>query len=213
MISLITIIPSVLALCGFVHAAPATPGLTLDDVDDFTIVPVYWELPVKPDDPNDATVTVEGTIQQAIAKMDTGYPGWNQTFQAGLGDVSYVSASLAALAALKDPTYDCKIKTDMANILAIKWGIHYLRAIPGKAKNGPGPKNCGRVSCSWDSAIYWCNEDSSGDKELYWGQIADLAQGILDNCAGLTKVKGQGTYKDDKWSVVVRFPKGSEGNC
>ncbi|VBB79469.1 Putative protein of unknown function [Podospora comata] len=222
-----------LTMTQFVHAAPATLGLALDDVDDFTIVPVYLELPIKPDDPNGATVTVEGTIQQAIAKMDTDYPGWNQTFQAGLGDVSYVSASLAALAALEGPTYDCKIKTDMANSLAIKWGIHYLRAIPGKAKNGPGPKNCGRVSCSWDSAIYWCNEvcchvsllcvmmsdrsnttqDSSGDKELYWGQIADLAQGILDNCAGLTKVKGQGTYKDDKWSVVVRFPKGSEGNC
>ncbi|KAK0662079.1 hypothetical protein QBC41DRAFT_359714 [Cercophora samala] len=209
MLSIITLLPSVLALWGLAHAAPAAPGQTLDDVDEFTTVPVYWDLPIKADDPNGAKVTVEGTIQQAIAKMEADYPGWNATFQAGLpGDVS-----AATLTALEDPTYDCKIKTDMANILAIKWGIHYLRGIPGKAKNGPGPKNCGRVSCSWDSAIYWCNEDSAGDKELYWGQIADLAQGVLDNCAGVTKVKGQGTYKDDKWSVVVRFPKGSEGNC
>jgi len=43
----------------------------------------------------------------------------------------------------------------------IQDGIDYLRGVPGTATNGPGPGNCGRVSCSWDSAIWWCNDVSN----------------------------------------------------
>ncbi|KAK0744669.1 hypothetical protein B0T21DRAFT_407751 [Apiosordaria backusii] len=207
MFSIVTLIPSLLVLSGLVHAAPPVLGQALDDVDDFTIVDLSWDLPINPNNPDGAKSTVTGTIEQAIAKMEAAYPGWNATFRATLpADIN------ATRTALDDVEIDCKIKTDMANILAIKWGIHYLRGVTGKAKNGPGPKNCGRVSCSWDSAIYWCNEDTIS-KELDWEQIADGAQTVLDNCAGVMKVKGQVSYKKDKWSTVVRFPKGSEGNC
>ncbi|KAK4172842.1 hypothetical protein QBC36DRAFT_293965 [Triangularia setosa] len=37
-------------------------------------------------------------------------------------------------------------------------GIMYLARLSGTAKNGPGLQNCGRVSCSWNSAIIWCNK-------------------------------------------------------
>ena len=37
-------------------------------------------------------------------------------------------------------------------------GINYLLGVDGKPGNGPGPGNCGRVSCSYQSAIYWCND-------------------------------------------------------
>ncbi|EAA32513.1 hypothetical protein GE21DRAFT_6331 [Neurospora crassa] len=40
-----------------------------------------------------------------------------------------------------------------------KVNIWYLEGVPGKPKNGKGPRNCGRVACGGDSAIYWCNND------------------------------------------------------
>ena len=50
---------------------------------------------------------------------------------------------------------DAKVE---AKIPYIKIGIEYLRGVPGKPASGPGPGNCGRVSCWGESAIYWCND-------------------------------------------------------
>jgi len=44
---------------------------------------------------------------------------------------------------------------------AIQDGINYLRRLSGRPSNGPGPGACGRVSCSYNSAIYWCNDVSA----------------------------------------------------
>jgi hypothetical protein len=38
--------------------------------------------------------------------------------------------------------------------------IEYLYGVAGVPKNGPGPGNCGRVSCSWDTEVLWCNDVS-----------------------------------------------------
>lgn len=43
----------------------------------------------------------------------------------------------------------------------IQRGIDYLRHVPFQPTNGPGPGNCGRVNCSWNSAIWWCNDVSA----------------------------------------------------
>lgn len=43
---------------------------------------------------------------------------------------------------------------------AINGGIAYLRGVGGQPQRGPGPGNCGRVSCSDGSAIWWCNDVS-----------------------------------------------------
>jgi hypothetical protein len=39
-------------------------------------------------------------------------------------------------------------------------GVNYLRGLNGMPTNGPGPGACGRVSCSYASAIWWCNDVS-----------------------------------------------------
>lgn len=59
---------------------------------------------------------------------------------------------------------DCWVnmnKYDRASVYYIWQGIDYLESVPGTPGNGPGPGNCGRVSCSYSSAIYWCNDVSS----------------------------------------------------
>lgn len=40
----------------------------------------------------------------------------------------------------------------------------YLRNVPGRPSNGPGPGNCGRVSCDKGSGIWWCNDVSAARK-------------------------------------------------
>lgn len=47
---------------------------------------------------------------------------------------------------------------DYASSSRIEEGISYLRRVPGQPHNGPGPGKCSRVSCSYDSAIWWCND-------------------------------------------------------
>lgn len=49
---------------------------------------------------------------------------------------------------------------DQALRFRIQEGISHLRGVNGKPRNGPGPGNCGRVSCSYNSAIWWCNDVS-----------------------------------------------------
>ena len=42
----------------------------------------------------------------------------------------------------------------------ILMGMQYLRGLSGTPTNGPGPGNCGRVSCSDAAGIWWCNDVS-----------------------------------------------------
>ncbi|KAM7206551.1 hypothetical protein V8F20_002677 [Naviculisporaceae sp. PSN 640] len=88
--------------------------------------------------------------------------------------------------------------------------IKYLRGVPGKPEASPGPGECGRVSCSYNGAIWWCN-DSKEDKTLdSFGDIADCAEQIVDLCSeelapGRARVLGQNFMppKDD-WNCIVR---------
>ncbi|KAK4663493.1 hypothetical protein QC763_608825 [Podospora pseudopauciseta] len=182
-------------------------GLACADADpatNYTIVELQWDMPITPGDASNGTVTVTGTVQQAIAQMDALYPGWNERFQSQISpraDGPVVGAALDEL-----ESYNCNFGTSCI-ISYILTGIDYLRGLEGgtKPKNGPGPGNCGRVSCSHNAAIWWCN-DNNAAKEITWGKIADGAQVIVDNCrsgSSLKDVKGQAFYKS-KWNVIVR---------
>jgi hypothetical protein len=49
---------------------------------------------------------------------------------------------------------------ESANYIRIKEGVNYLRGVPGRPWLAAGPGKCARVSCSWNSAIWWCNDVS-----------------------------------------------------
>lgn len=63
-------------------------------------------------------------------------------------------------AASSDFSVKCNGRWVQCNLAAIRDGYRYLWGLKGKPTNGPGPGNCGRVSCSYDSAIWWCNDVS-----------------------------------------------------
>jgi hypothetical protein len=51
-------------------------------------------------------------------------------------------------------------KWSSARSKPISNGIKYLRGLSGHPRAGPGPGNCARVSCSYQSGIWWCNDVS-----------------------------------------------------
>lgn len=79
-----------------------------------------------------------------------------------------------------DPTdYSCNLFHDFVSGIRIKYGVEYLRKVKGTPGQGPGPvcpdtfpnqfqmnfcllirsqASCGRVSCSYHAAIFWCND-------------------------------------------------------
>lgn len=137
-----------------------TMGIEGYGIEDFT-----WEMPSSPDG---STVTVKGTVQDAVAKLNEVNPNWKADFNftdpdtaAKIESRSDVS-DLETRASFGSPL--CNIRTHewgYAGVPAIIQGIKYLKGVPGKPTNGPGPGNCGRVSCSEGSAIYWCNDVSA----------------------------------------------------
>ncbi|KAK0669863.1 hypothetical protein QBC41DRAFT_336520 [Cercophora samala] len=175
----------------------------------YGIVPIEWDVPVNLTAPDSTTVHLSGTIQDVVAQMEHDYPGWNETFQQMNTTLSNDTLAMA----FGHQSYEvdkmvCEPKWKyMANRQRIWEGIEYLLYLPAdpKPKNGPGPGNCGRVSCSYHAAIYWCN-DNKEDKELSsWKSIAVGAFQLYSNCKyePYDRCGGQLFYKDN-WNVIVK---------
>ncbi|KAK8009285.1 hypothetical protein PG991_011836 [Apiospora marii] len=89
-----------------------------------------------------------------------------------------------------------------AHETGIQDGINYLRGVPGRPQNGPGPGRCGRVSCSWDSAIWWCNDNKKSRTLDSFSAIANSAQAILDQCSDRgSDFSGQG-FEPSNWNTL-----------
>ncbi|KAM7215865.1 hypothetical protein V8F06_008721, partial [Rhypophila decipiens] len=61
-------------------------------------------------------------------------------------------------------------------------GIDYLSKVPGQPRAGPGLGACARVSCSYESAIWWCNNNLDDIALPGFGTIADCAKMINNDC-------------------------------
>ncbi|KAI3319666.1 hypothetical protein HD806DRAFT_508700 [Xylariaceae sp. AK1471] len=68
-------------------------------------------------------------------------------------------------------------------------GIGYLAELDDSVmcSNGPGPQNCGRISCSWNVAIWDCNERTEPGPVVKCNVFAKYAQNILDHCTTPTQ--------------------------
>ncbi|KAL8329670.1 hypothetical protein RB597_005108 [Gaeumannomyces tritici] len=100
----------------------------------------------------------------------------------------------------------CDHPLERAGVDAIREGIAYLRTILGQCRADPGPWSCGRVSCSWNSAIHYCNDNS----EEHWEPcrwIGDVAEGIIRLCENNGGVSGE-ARDQRRWYTVV-----GRGNC
>lgn len=81
-----------------------------------------------------------------------------------------------------------------AGVLAIKEGIDYLQGIDGYCGLDDGPYKCARVSCSWDSAIWLCN-DNDTPLRVPCKDLGPFAAKIREGCmsSGWSEPMTQGT--------------------
>jgi hypothetical protein len=108
------------------------------------------------------TAVFNGTIQHAIQQMEEAYPGWTQKYEAHV-------ANKTTLTPQKRDYDDFWRQPINCNTPGFDWmpalfepihqGYYYLRGLNGSG--GIGNKGCGRVSCSYDSGIWICNDVDS----------------------------------------------------
>ncbi|KAG8162584.1 hypothetical protein KVR01_008349 [Diaporthe batatas] len=189
---------------------------TFDPLANATIVDLKWTVPISPG----RTDTVFGTIEDVARHLSVVDPKRFAANQDSIYDG--VTASPPDHPAVSDSTKDdqdglydvgravCRLYDD-AKGNTIMTGIEHLRALVGPASL---PANaCGRVSCSWDSAIWWCNMSDRFLTLDSFGRIADGAQDLMNSCAFIQDEKHIGPFSGNqafgyehvnKWCTVVR---------
>ncbi|KAL2688959.1 hypothetical protein Neosp_003009 [[Neocosmospora] mangrovei] len=194
-------------LGGVAHIASA------ETFDGMEVVPVKWELELKP---GGEVVNLTGTVEEVYPQLLDLNPTYDQdwaghddeTDDEGFVDPEKRDSDNPASVLWKRSTFkssniNCK-KYTWASCHFIRKGIEYLRKVKGKPVNDPG--KCGRVSCSENSGIYWCNS-ASGKKTLNsFGSVADGAQAVHNKCydpdGQFCWVRGK-AWHTTKWYVSV----------
>ncbi|GAM35627.1 hypothetical protein TCE0_017r04105 [Talaromyces pinophilus] len=176
-------------------------------IPGYNIVDIEWEVQVTAGGP---TVNVTGTVEEVYAHLKT----INPDFETEFPPIDHKNSIEARAADYSVSSYFCQGRWAGCSWSRIQQGISYLDGVPGRPSNGPGPGNCGRVSCSYNSAIYWCNDKLTrrdwGVKNTYqytldgFYDIASGASFIGQTCLiGTDTTSGQVFYADN-WNVIVR---------
>ncbi len=129
----------------FALKLPAEHGSVRDD----QLVEPSWEVAPYP---GAAPITLNGTVEQVYAKLLEINPNYDEDFKDSEPEL--------------EPTRSLKKRKDTlvcdgehsADTTRIDQGIKYLRKVKGSPQLSPWA--CSRVSCSWYSAIIWCNDVS-----------------------------------------------------
>ncbi|KAI0543070.1 hypothetical protein GGR58DRAFT_7818 [Xylaria digitata] len=105
-----------------------------------------------------------------------------------------------------DVLCDISWNPSFASVFHIRQGISYLHKIHGECTNGPGPGNCSRVSCSYHSGIWFCN-DNPHPMSVPCSTFGDRAWDIIQKCYSFgdfpdDSVHGQ-IFDTDGWNVIV----------
>ncbi|KAK1658320.1 hypothetical protein BDP55DRAFT_698437 [Colletotrichum godetiae] len=177
-------------------------------VEGFDLMTVEWEVQAHPGGEN---LTLTGTVEEVLKELRIINPNYDQDF--GITTLSFTEAIDAAIESavtqaddvFKDAPVNCAGYDD-ADRKRLAQGARYLLDVQGKPTRGPGPGSCGRVSCSWNAAIYWCNMDSKAKTINSFKEISDGAYHVINKCyrgVGIL-VSGRAFHKDN-WTVVGRW--------
>ncbi|KAE9966912.1 hypothetical protein EG328_012023 [Venturia inaequalis] len=204
----------------------ATQTLALESpIPGYEVVDLSWNFQTHPDG---ARTIINGTIEQALAQLHKVNPNWSRDF--GITSTSHAPAesspehgkdsreehSLVKRGRKYGTTYNNFHRP--ADCSPGEWNWHGAKSYdlqfrqeslykidPAKSKPhaGPGPGKCSRVSCADYVAIWWCN-DNREDLDLgSFGDIADGAEAIHDDCSRAGRVVGQ-VFSNEGWNVIVR---------
>lgn len=103
---------------------------------------------------------LKGTVEEVLDELHGINPNYEQDFGLDLSSPTYLSQPAPAVSKrddFQDAHFQCNV-TIMADARVIADGARYLKGVKGQPRGDPGPNSCGRVSCSWKSAIWFCND-------------------------------------------------------
>lgn len=153
---------------------------------------LQWEVPFSLDG---RTAILNGTIQDVYRQLLK----INRNYEVEFGSVDKSWGASASASARTGESFrvlenrersswsDCG-HFDPAKADAVWEGINHLSHVSGVPVSIPGPGVCGRVSCSYNSAIWWCNDVSWSlsllSSDLKPGLITQLHNGVQFELTG-----------------------------
>lgn len=175
-------------------------------------MPLEWALDVGD---GKEPLHLTGTVEQVLDQLKTTHPEYEAEVEASVaaalaeGEQSVTSPN-PATEVVKRWTYDghfCFGRWQRTNRNRVWQGVMYLRGVGGRPWMNPGPGTCARVSCSYEAAIYWCNDANFVRTLDSFANIADAANEIINLCIqeqyGYQWSSGQYFYRE-QWNVIVR---------
>lgn len=195
------------------QAARAAPSpLIPRSIGDYKIVPMQWTGQVHPGGPN---ITLEGDMQDIINQIKTMDPAFKfpQPSEEEMKTFSMEPlASNTTLAKRQYPTYTLCNRREFrdADIYYINHGEMYLYSLHGLCTLPAGAGQCSRVSCSYGSGIYYCN-DADHPQYINCAEIGWYSNAARHACgatASRGKFNAQRFRTDYQYSVLDAW-----GNC
>jgi len=168
-------------------------------IQGYGVVDLSWDVEITPGGPRQI---FNGTVQQVVAQLSKVNPNWEEDFKVSIA--SKKASTFAPRGLVKRDHFNCGNPWAPADYGRVIQGVDYLNGVPGQPGNGPGPGNCGRVSCSYKAAIWWCNDNSYSYTLSGFSAIAAGARIVADNCHSGSSTSGQ-WFSDNNWNVIVRY--------
>ncbi|PHH74360.1 hypothetical protein CDD80_3121 [Ophiocordyceps camponoti-rufipedis] len=192
-------------------------SLATAPIEGYQVFIPSWEIELSPSGP---TTTLNGTVeqvyQQAI-KLNSNYEKESLAATAATavtaGPSKLAQEELALLVTdWNIATSLCGGKWQATSVRRVREGIGYLRRVRGQPNSQAGPSRCGRVSCAYNSAIWWCNDDRRPKALNSFAAIADGAQLLVKRCVEWMNPQpeafGGQAFHPTGWNVIIR-----QDNC
>ncbi|KAI6791475.1 hypothetical protein KC360_g8362 [Hortaea werneckii] len=145
-------------------------------------------------------VEVSGTIESVAAQLREMNPDWHPGV---VGKNTPSKTDSAKRAEISPPLCNDDLGGQRyARTKILSNGADYLKGLSGNCRQPP--RSCGRVSCSYDAGISFCN-DGNNDIYVPCAELGRRVDGIVGLCGdgGTAKfTKGQ-VFDTDNWNVIA----------
>ncbi|UNI23907.1 hypothetical protein JDV02_009699 [Purpureocillium takamizusanense] len=160
--------------------------------DNFTVVPVTWDVKATP---RGETLRLEGTAQEVYRRLVEMNPAYDDDFAGSEYDSGDGDGDGAGRRHLERRTdfstsnFICSDKKEpygpfgRASSTSYWEALGYLAGLKGAPTLSAGPRVCGRVSCSYNGAVYVCNDTPAPKTLKEWGSVRDGLVAIHGKCS------------------------------
>jgi hypothetical protein len=207
-----------------------------DGIEGYNTTEIEWEIEVDPH--TGKTIVARGTVEQIREEALKHNPDWDahyieparQKMKRALEMGSYEELEAHFRSADSELESDSESESHLEKRAIFNLGARdcggrwkevnwdtalrntaYLSGLKGYPKRGAGPGNCGRVSCSYNTAIWWCNDEPfdktlMGYDRIYYGALEIVSPCSHKPFGDSRKTSGQ-AFSTGGWNVIVRKDK------